>query len=62
MGARSLKKILLLASLFIGGSLAAFAKAPEIELPPSAESFSVGENIVLNGLPMQMAAFMSAAP
>jgi hypothetical protein len=57
MRARSLKQILLLMLLFIGGSLAALARTPEIELPPSAKSFSVGENIVLNGLPMRMRGF-----
>lgn len=57
MGARLLKQILLLMLLSIGGVLAASAKAPEIELPPSAKSFSVGENIVLNGLPMRMRGF-----
>lgn len=55
--AHSLKQILLLMLFFAVGVLDASAKTPEIELPPSAKSFSVGENIVLNGLPMRMRGF-----
>ncbi len=36
------------------------ASAPEIKLPRSARAFSVGEDIVLNGLPVSMRAFRSA--
>lgn len=37
----------------------AVAAEPTVELPRSAQRFSVGENIVLNGLPMRMSGFRS---
>ncbi|MDO9597441.1 MAG: hypothetical protein Q7J47_06955 [Azoarcus sp.] len=38
----------------------ASAGEPTVELPRSAQPFSVGENIVLNGLPMRMRGFRSS--
>lgn len=40
--------------------VAAPAGEPAIELPRSAQPFAVGENIVLNGLPISMRGFRSA--
>ncbi|THF64567.1 hypothetical protein E6C76_10910 [Pseudothauera nasutitermitis] len=57
MKTRRLPAMLLCLSCLLPGHLQ--AREPQIELPRSARAFSVGDGIVLNGLPVSMRGFSS---
>jgi len=43
-------------------AMAAEAAWPEVALPPGASSYSIGQQVSMDGLPMQMQGFTSSAP